>query len=369
MTPLDKRQKRLLAMVLGAVALAALLLLIPLLASGEGDPPAGEDTAPVAAIPEADLPDGEGSKIGSYRHGSISDYWDALEAEEGGSEGDAPSAITPGLPSSAAAPAAAPSRKRREGEPVDVEALFGEYQGGEPPVEKTPTPSPPRHGTSVRKRGSAPRDSASRARAPIPEAVPDSTAAAPSPAEALPPRSSGPVPTLDGGAFTELGNAFSSPGGAGGAAEPLPGKPCRCMFTRNEKVRGGQRITLRLLEDMSVGGVTIPRNTHLQGVATITGRLEIRLSSLDMGGRILTFHLEAYDTDGGRGIYCSDLSKPRQDAVSQGLSTLSSTLSSRLGRVARDAASLGASIVRDRAGEATVSVPAGYTFYLIEQTR
>lgn len=368
MTPLDKRQKRLLAMVLGAVALAAILLLIPLLASGEGDSPAGEDTAPVAAIPEADLPDGEGTKIGSYRHGSISDYWDALEAEEGGSEGDAPSAITPGLSSSAAA-AAAPSRKRREGEPVDVEDLFGEYQGEEPPVEKTPPPSPPRHGASVRKRGSAPRDSASRARAPIPEAVPDSTAAAPSPAEELPPRSSGPVPALDGGAFTELGNAFSSPGGAGGAAEPLPGKPCRCMFTRSEKVREGQRITLRLLEDMSVGGVTIPRNTHLQGVATISDRLEIRLSSLDMGGRILTFHLEAYDTDGGRGIYCSDLSKPRQDAVSQGLSTLSATLSSRLGRVARDAASLGASIVRDRAGEATVSVPAGYTFYLIEQTR
>ena len=34
-----------------------------------------------------------------------------------------------------------------------------------------------------------------------------------------------------------------------------------------------------------------------------------------------------------------------------------------------DAASVGASIVRNKAGEATVSVPAGYTFYIIQQTR
>ena len=88
-----------------------------------------------------------------------------------------------------------------------------------------------------------------------------------------------------------------------------------------------------------------------------------------MGGRILSFHFEAYDTDGGKGIYCSDLSDAAKKASDQGLSTISSTLSSRLGRVARDAATVGASIIRNKAGEVTVSVPAGYTFYIIEETR
>jgi hypothetical protein len=49
------------------------------------------------------------------------------------------------------------------------------------------------------------------------------------------------------------------------------------------------------------------------------------------------------------------------------VATASTTLNSRLGRVARDAASVGASIVRNKAGEATVSVPAGYTFYIMEE--
>ena len=95
----------------------------------------------------------------------------------------------------------------------------------------------------------------------------------------------------------------------------------------------------------------------------------VSITSLDVGGRILTFHFEAFDTDGGQGIYCSDLSQPRKDAAEQGLSTVGGLLNSRLGRVARDAASVGASIVRNKAGEATVSVPAGYTFYIIQQTR
>ena len=58
-----------------------------------------------------------------------------------------------------------------------------------------------------------------------------------------------------------------------------------------------------------------------------------------------------------------------EKAADQGLSTISSALSSRLGKVARDAAAVGASIVRSRSGEVTVTVPAGYTFYIIEEKR
>ena len=141
------------------------------------------------------------------------------------------------------------------------------------------------------------------------------------------------------------------------------------MFTRDEKVKNGQRITVRLLEDLVIGGVHVPQNTHLQGLVSIAERMGVSITSLDVGGRILTFHFEAFDTDGGQGIYCSDLSQPRKDAAEQGLSTVGGLLNSRLGRVARDAASVGASIVRNKAGEATVSVPAGYTFYIIQQTR
>ena len=88
-----------------------------------------------------------------------------------------------------------------------------------------------------------------------------------------------------------------------------------------------------------------------------------------MGGRILTFHFEAFDTDGGKGIYCSDLGKAGKEAAEQGLATAGGLLNTRLGRVARDAASVGVSLIRSKAGETTVAVPAGYTFYIIQQER
>lgn len=97
--------------------------------------------------------------------------------------------------------------------------------------------------------------------------------------------------------------------------------------------------------------------------------MEVSISSLDMGGRIVSLGFEAFDTDGGKGIYCSDLSQVRQEITEQGVATVSTGLSNRLGRVARDAAAVGASIVRNKAGEATVSVPAGYTFYIMEEKR
>ena len=180
---------------------------------------------------------------------------------------------------------------------------------------------------------------------------------------------SGSVSSLDEDVSEDLGNGFSTLDGADRWVDGEPGRPYRCMFTRDEKVKDGQRITVRLLEDLVIGGVHIPQNTHLQGVVTISGRMEIAVTSLDVGGRILSFHFEAFDTDGGKGIYCSDLGKTRRVAAGQGLATAGTLLNSRLGRVARDAASVGASIVRNKAGEATVSVPAGYTFYIIQQER
>ena len=350
MKPLDKRQRRLLLGILAAVALIAILLLLPMLAPKE----APTEESLVAVIPEADLDEEEQTKTGSYRKGGIGAYWDSLQ------EGEDP------LASSKASTDkdGSASRERDRPEALDVSDLFGDCK--EPASAEVPSP-PKRSGGGERK-------SKTRAAATPPESAQPSEPTPPKePEKAEAPRSqvkrSGAVSSLDEDVTTDLGNGFSTLDGTDRWVGAESGKPYRCMFTRDEKVKNGQRIALRLLEDLVIGGVHVPRNTHLQGVVTISDRMEIRVSSLDMGGRILVLHFEAYDTDGGKGIYCSDLSKARKSALEQGLATVSSTLSSGLGRVARDAASVGASIVRNKAGEATVSVPAGYTFYIIEQTR
>ena len=350
MKALDKRQKRLLMGILGAVALIAVILLIPLLA------PDGDDRGEqhVGVIPEADLDEDEDSKTDSYRKGgSINDYWDSLEGESG--DPDAPE--SPARDSGGVS-----ARDGRRPPAVVVDDLFGDYREA---------PAPPRDGRPAR------GGSGGKARQDVPQ---EESATAEPPQEAgeeAPPseeirvqvKRSGAVSSLDEDVAADLGNGFSTLDGTDRWVGGEAGKPYRCMFTRDEKVRSGQRIAVRLLEDLVVSGVHIPRNTHLQGVVTVSDRMEVAITSLDVGGRILSFRFEAYDTDGGKGIYCSDLSKARRDAVEQGAATASATLNSRLGRVARDAAALGASLVRDKAGEATVSVPAGYTFYIIEEFR
>lgn len=344
MKPLDTRSKRLLAALLAVVAATTLVLLLPLL-SPKGDDLSGESL--VGVIPEADLGEEEESKTDSYRRGdalSHSDYWDSLaEAEE---EQDR-----------------SPERGSRRPAAATVDDLFGDCRDA-------PQPSGQPGGGPSRRGGGG------SAASPAVEAVED--AATPEPLSDEPPKEvtaarpqvkrSGAVGSLDEDVSADLGNGFSTLDGTDRWVGPDAGKPYRCMFIRDEKVRSGQRITVRLLEDLLVGGVHIPRNTHLQGVVTVSERMEISLTSLDIGGRILLFRFEAVDTDGGRGIYCSDLSEARRQATDQGLATANATLNSRLGRVARDAAAVGASIVRGKGGEATVSVPAGYTFYIIEKT-
>ena len=355
MRPLDKRRRRLLLGILGAVALISILLLLPLLATQDGP---GEDSL-VAVIPEADLDEGDGSKIGSYRRGGIGDYWDSLQ--EGGELPGAPQAMASGEPDGS------PSRERNRPEALDVSDLFGDCR--EPARTEIQTPPRKTGGGARRPSGGAPK--ANLPETPSDSVPPSGPAPTQEPVKAETPRPqvkrSGAVSSLDEDVTSDLGNGFSTLDGTDRWVGAESGKPYRCMFTRDEKVRSGQRITLRLLEDLVISGVHIPRNTHLQGVVSVTERMEIRITTLDIGGRILRFHFEAFDTDGGKGIYCSELSQTGKSLVEQGLATVSSTLGSGLGRIARDAVSAGASIIRNKAGEATVSIPAGYTFYIIEQ--
>lgn len=243
---------------------------------------------------------------------------------------------------------------------MEVDDIFGDYRNA-------PAPEP----AHKQSRGSGKGQRSSPAKESTAETRPASQASvteeAPKPRAQV--KRSGAVSSLDEDVSGDLGNGFSTLDGTDRWVGGEAGKPYRCMFTRDEKVKSGQRITVRLLEDLVIGTTHVPRNTHLQGLVNISDRMEVSITSLDMGGKILTFHFEAFDTDGGKGIYCSDLSKTKKEVTEQGLATVTSTLNSRLGRVARDAASVGASIVRNKAGEATVTVPAGYTFYIIEEIR
>lgn len=151
--------------------------------------------------------------------------------------------------------------------------------------------------------------------------------------------------------------------------EKEAGHPYKCMFFRQEKLRSGQRVAVRLLEDLLVGTMVVPRNSRLMGTVNISSRIMLAFSSLELNGRIYEIDFSAYDTDGAEGIYCSQLNQYAKQLESQGLSQAGSLLSRGLGGIAGNAAQVGMSIAQSKSGEVTVTVPAGYTFYIMEDRR
>ena len=146
-----------------------------------------------------------------------------------------------------------------------------------------------------------------------------------------------------------------------------PYTPFRCMFARESKITDGQRVTVILLDDIKIAGISVPRNTHLMATCQLTNRLELEFVNIEIGGRIMPLGFEAYDVDGSKGIYCPDTGAAGKTIKSRGTDIISSTLSSRLGRVARDVATTGISLVQSADGQRTVNVPAGYTFFIIKK--
>ena len=336
----------------------------------------------VAVIQDPDTESPEGSKLKAYGSAQTDNngkMWDSLEKEyseddpyapdeaasggraRGTTEEEVYGSITSGAVRSADG-AAAPSNgapaaaKKASGTPKPGDAGYKEYRMNEYYRSTNET---------IRS-GEAAKDSIRRA-----AEAGNAEAAADEPMSIIgdeaPVSRTSAMSTLDDAAssgFSTLGDESSE------IVSENEDYPFECMFTRTEKLRNGSRVSVRLLEDMVVGGTLIPKNTHLMAMCTIGDRLQLTISSVEMNSRIYSLGYEAYDTDGGQGIYCPDLNgEARRSATSRGLWTLSGTLSSRLGRIASDAVQTGVSIAQTKSGEVTVTVPAGYRFFIVRKQK
>ena len=186
-----------------------------------------------------------------------------------------------------------------------------------------------------------------------------------------PPR---PVVTRQSSSISTLDDDFSSSGMSslddeGSLTISSESQPFKCMFAKESRVKNGQRVSVILLEDIMVGGIPVPKNTHLMARCKLSDRLELEFENIEIGGRILHLGYEAYDVDGSKGIYCPDVSGTGKQVRSRGSNIISSTLSGRMGRIASEVLSSGISIAQSAGGEITVSVPAGYTFYIVKSQK
>lgn len=367
-TKLTRKQLGVLA--IGAAALAALLLVrVTRDGSGEAD---GTDIPPAAAIQDPETSEPEPSKLKAYRDGQAGGaerLWDDLEE----SMDDPYGSRTSGREE--------PAKPRSQDDVLrdltDGTRQSDEGRGTSAGTRRDDAPRPGDTGyreyrmrqyyentDATVRRGEAAKDSAMAAASATPT-VAEGRQPMEVIGEDLPVRRSSAMSSLDGGA----GNGFSTLSDGEDAHDGTE-YPFECMFVRAEKLREGSRVSVRLLEDMVVGGVLIPRNTHLMAMCAIGKRLELTVSSVEMNSRIYQLGYDAYDTDGGKGIYCPDLGgETRRSVQSRGLSSIGRVIGGRMGRLASEAVQTGVSVAQARNGEVTVSVPAGYRFFLVKKQK
>ncbi|MFR8567802.1 MAG: conjugative transposon protein TraM [Alistipes shahii] len=90
---------------------------------------------------------------------------------------------------------------------------------------------------------------------------------------------------------------------AAGGVEHADIPTVKACVAQTQVIRAGSTVQLRLLEAVRIDGVTIPRNTPLYSLATISGmRLQVTVSSVEYGGRIFAVEAVAYDMDGQPGL-------------------------------------------------------------------
>jgi hypothetical protein len=77
------------------------------------------------------------------------------------------------------------------------------------------------------------------------------------------------------------------------------------VIHNDQEVKSGGRVTIRITKDVVIGGMVIPRNTFVYGIASLSDeRVFVKVNSLDVGGRRLSRSFILYDaSDDMEGLF------------------------------------------------------------------
>ena len=154
-------------------------------------------------------------------------------------------------------------------------------------------------------------------------------------------------------------------------------RPTRATFLKTERVVDGQRVIMRLKEEMRLSnGTVIPENTHVSGICRVGTRLCIEINTVNYGDRIYRTDMDVYDNDGIEGIYCPVIEqnkgkKAAGKVAGQAMTGIASTAATLftgnpiVGRVASNSIhELSRTTLSN--GSVAIDIVAGYDFYIFE---
>ncbi|NEW82790.1 MAG: conjugative transposon protein TraM [Mariniphaga sp.] len=146
----------------------------------------------------------------------------------------------------------------------------------------------------------------------------------------------------------------------------------QAVIHETQTLVAGSTVKLRLVNDVYINGILIPKDNFLFGEATLNGeRLGIKISSIHYRNSLFPVQLSVYDMDGMNGIYIPgaitrDVAKQSADRTIQsiGMTTLDPSLGAQ-------AASAGIEAARDMISKKVklikVTVKAGYQVLLRDE--
>jgi len=143
----------------------------------------------------------------------------------------------------------------------------------------------------------------------------------------------------------------------------------RAVVHETQVLVNGATVKLRLVDDVRINGIPIPRETFIHGEASLSGeRLRIVISSIRYGSQLFPVQLVVYDMDGLAGVRVPGAISKQviQQSADRGLQGLGfNTVSSSVGL---QAASLGVeaakSFLSRKVKQVRVTVKAGYQVLL-----
>ena len=106
--------------------------------------------------------------------------------------------------------------------------------------------------------------------------------------------------------------------------QTLPKNSVKACIQNTQTIIGESEVRLRLLEAAQTPNRTIPKGTILTAAAKFqTGRLQLKVTSVELDGNIIPVDITIYDLDGQQGLYVPY--SPEMNAISEMAGNMSQT--------------------------------------------